>query len=291
LFEAFSYFPDLVLNKLTFSSFRSEPYKEIFMPRDSENKRHESDIYLGSVNRRPQLKGMYTTDLYLVSLMNKVGFDVEELRKLYSLTPPSPMSVYKDYFKYHVELPYYSQPSLIDYKSLRRGAKWYTRFVMRSIGNIVPALFDYDQALLFIKRTTSATAFWSEICHDKGEVLDSPEFKLSYFRFVLGYAKGEAFYLPEQAIMKEEIRLTEKIMSQSHRSIIVGALYQLILGHCSELDLNLLCALNWLQYRTGMGMSFFSGNYDDKFKNLENKAVYYFSDISKYDSRQAHFLK
>lgn len=246
----------------------------------------EHNYIIGSVNKRGSVKARYEQDTFFTDLLDKSGVDVKKLHEMYNLTPISPESVYKDFAKYHAPLDL----SNVDWDRLEIGAMWLIQHKFKCMKRR-PKILSYDAVLELIDKTKSATALWNMLCADKRDVLASEDFKVSFIKFLYGYATGEAFYVLWLAIQKEEIRPTEKIVDLKIRSIIVGSIYSLILGHMLYADMDDAIAEAWFDYRGGIGMSFFNGQYDKKISEYEGKPCLGFSDVGKYDSRQAYYLQ
>jgi hypothetical protein len=243
------------------------------------------DYYITTIRRFPIAKNRYRPDDLFSSWFEEEGIDVHELRKRFSLTPPSIESVYKDYFKY-VDKVLVTVP----YVEAEKGMLWLCQFKRQRLRKQC-ILYNYDTAVTYIDRSKSATAIWNTHCRTKGEVLDSEDFKTSYVIFLYRFLLGEPALLLWLANRKEEIRPTEKIEQLAIRSFIIASVYALITNHMVNMDHDLLTATEWFEYQTGMGMSLFNQNYDKKMKPFENRPFKKFYDVSKWDARQHHFLR
>lgn len=245
------------------------------------------DFVIGCIEKRGNKNAHYQMDHMFYEMMSDIGWDCDELLKMYSLTPIVPESVYKDFGKYHV----FPDTSNVDWQRLEIGAQWLLRHKRKVLGKQRPQILNYDAVKQLIDLSKSATALFNTTYKNKRELLEDKEFLASYVRFLNGYAKGEPFYILWLAIQKEEIRPTEKIDEMKIRSIIVGSIYSLLLGHSLYADMDDMMAERWYEYRSGIGMSFFNGQYNKKFVPYEDKPCLGYSDVGKYDSRQAFYLQ
>jgi len=242
----------------------------------------EQGYYFGSIERRATQKSYFTSDDYFCKLLDAAGYDTEAMKQDYRLTPINIDSVYVDFAKYHREIDY----SNVDWAALEEGARWLAEHKLRSCKRKFRIL-TYDEVYELIDRTKSATAFLNTHFKNKGEVLDSEDFKYSYVQFLYGYAKGEAYYFPWLTFQKEEIRPGEKVDLSKFRSVIVGAVYSLVTGHMVYNDMDAATAEHWREYGTGIGFPIFGGSYDYMCKDFEDGKAFGFSDVGKYDSVQA----
>jgi len=267
--------PPFILKGLHETNYRSKAYA------DNLSDYH----YMGAIEKRATQKSNYVADNYFRALLNEAGFDVPKLVEMYRLTPISTDSVYKDFAKYHKKLDYSNVP----WDRLEIGSRWLSEFKLSVLGRKCNVL-DYDSVVETIDRSKSATALFNTHFKNKGEVLDSEDFKYSFCDFIYKYASGEATYFPWVTFQKEEIRPGEKIDIEKYRSIIIGSIYSLILGHMLYNDMDSEIASKWLAYGTGIGMSCFGGDYDAMCRQMANANCYGYSDIGQYDSRQAAML-
>jgi len=205
---------------------------------------------------------------------------------MYDLTPISLESVYKDFAKYHV----YSPLQTVPWSSLEIGAHWLSLNKLSLLKNR-PQLLSYDAVISMIDMKKSATAIWNQVFRSKRQLLDCPSFKISFVQFLHSYARGESVYILWLAIQKEEIRAFEKIIDKKLRSIIIGSIYSLILGHMLYGDLDDEISSLWFEFRSGIGMSFFNSQYHRKISEYLGKKCLGYSDVGKYDSRQAQYLQ
>lgn len=273
----FSYYPSFIVASLQKQTrFQCKRALEVL----------DNSKYLGTIEKRATQKPFFTKDEYFCSLLDKAGFDVHELQRMYGLTPISHDSVYDDFSKYHTPIDY----SGVDYKQLETGAKWLMKHKLRCMKKRARIL-DYDEVVQLIDKTKSATAFFNLYFRNKGDLMESDDFKISFVLFLVSYIEGEAIYLPWVTFQKEEIRPGEKIDLEKFRSIVIGPIYSLILGHMLYADMDALVAENWLEYGTGIGMSPFGGDYHRLMSQFDGSPCYSFSDVGKYDSRQSHYLK
>jgi len=231
-------------------------------------------------------KNQCKPDVYLSQLLEKSGIDVEALRKIYGLTPPSVEAVYKDYYKYLV-----TYSSTFIYSLSEKAAIWqyfqfsdafgsYNRMDVLSIDDVLP----------FIERQKSATTFLNKVFKNKGQCIDSEEFRDSYCRFLYSLITDEQIEVPKMAVRKEEIRLMEKINEGSQRSFILSSLYYILTGHQCYLDFDVAHATKWFETRTGMGMSLFNGQYEKSvIEDLNPQFKFFaFKDVGKWDSRTVY---
>jgi len=272
----FPYYPEFILEGLRENQFVSNASREEL----------DMTFYSGTIEKRGKRKPQYVLDTYFAQLLDKAGVDVRTLKTLYNLTPINSWSVYKDFGKYHVRPDF----SGVEWHLLDNGARWLAQHKHSCIPRLARAL-NYDEVVDLIDKTKSATAFYNQFFKTKRELFELEDFRISFVKFCYGYFLGEAYYIPWLAIQKEEVRPWEKIQDLKMRSIIIGSVYTLIVGHMLYADLDAMVAENWLKFRTGIGMSMFDGDYDLFARDLHRKRHYWFSDVGKYDSRQLHYLK
>jgi len=233
------------------------------------------------------LQNRYSDDPDMQKLLTGRGCDVSTLRGMYDLTPILTESVYKDFAKYHETLDY----TFNKMEYLEQAAEWLYQRKMNVLKSRRPHYLNFDEVLEGIDKTKSATTFFAghPLYKNKGSVLLDVDFLKSFVIFLDGYSKGEPYYIPFSAFQKEEIRPHEKILLKKMRSIVVGSIYSLILGHMLYEDMDIKMQEGWIEFMTGIGMSPFFGDYDRFIRRVmkpKNK-FYWYSDIGKYDSRQA----
>jgi len=233
-------------------------------------------------------KNVHCEDPQMVRWLRDVGYDWNEMKIMYGLTPPNASAVYKDYFKYIMSFSTKFNYSLFEkaciwqYYMFKKAFRGFDRFEILNIDQVIP----------LIDRPKSATAFLNKIYANKGDCLDDVSFRRSFVRFLYKYCQGEDVMIPCQAVRKEEIRTWEKIQENAQRSFILASLYYLIFGHCLFADFDLHHADKWYETRTAMGMPLFWGCYEKKVKpTFDTKFKFFgFRDIGKWDSRNQYWM-
>jgi len=255
----------------------------------SAQKHLDPVCYLGTFQSfSKDRKHQFTTDDYFMDLMDRNGVDISALKAMYSLTPMSPESVYKDFAKYHIDYDY----SSLDFDKLESGGRWYVEWVKKTTDRR-PEVLDYDDVYIMLDKTKSATALFNQFFSNKNDLFESQDFLDSLVSFLYSYCLDQDCKFLFLAIQKEEIRPTDKIKDLKIRSIIVGSIYLLVIGHMLFGDLDDILIKNWFTYRSGIGMSFFDGDYHKKISELidgDKSKFFFFSDIPKYDSTQMGYL-
>lgn len=241
--------------------------------------------YIGTIVAMPKEKNRYRPDKRLSGYLEHAGIDLIELRKMYKLTPASVESVYKDFEKYLIPINFafrFTDDKLVAMEML---AAWKNKPGKRA------RLLNYDEAISYIDRSKSATAFFNRVYKNKGEVIDSPNFKESFIHWIMGLINNDEQFSAWLTCMKEEIRDSLKIDELKIRSFIISSIFEIILNHMLNLEGDLIITENWYKLRTGMGMALFYRNYHKMMSRIIRRLFFGFYDVGKFDSRMNHNLK
>lgn len=233
----------------------------------------------------PIQKNYYHTDNKFRQYLEDVGFDVNELLKMYRMTPASTESVYKDFYKYLMPVPWEYKPTNFKAIAFEMLCEWKNKPKVRA------RLFNYDEACSYIDRSKSATVFFNRVYKNKGEVLDSPDFEKHFLFYLHALINQENILTVWMATQKEEIRDSNKIDELSIRSFVIIGIFALIVNHMCNLDGDLISAEHWRTLKIGLGMSLFERNYDDIFSLIARFKHKFFYDVGKWDSRFQHEVK
>lgn len=235
-------------------------------------------------------KNRWHDDPLMQSYLDKFGVDVDALRRIYCLVPPSEDFVYSDvdlYFNYRdLTDPFEGLP-------YREAALWYRQYLEEQYSR-PPEVLSYTEVCELIDKTKSPTALFAPKFANKGEVVVDPLFRQSYAEFVDLADKKEVDVL-FSAARKEEIRLTEKINEGKARAFIITSIYHLLLDHSLTLDSSLMWFDNWFRAEIGIGFSLFGGRYHLKMERLFSFLKYsgnvlWYYDVGKWDKRFRRFL-